>query len=177
MFFSAFSAQVDEVRLDPAAHMVVGRAGETDPAGLRDTLQPRGDIDAIAQNILAVDQNVAEIDADAIEDALCLGNARVALDHLLLNGDRAFDRSDHGRKLQQHAVTHRLDEPPAEVPHDRRRSLAMLAHRARRAGLVLAHEAGIADDVGGQDRGEFALRVPVARHFGGPALRRRHYAA
>src|SRR5271165_286319 len=32
----------------------------------------------------------------------------------------------------------------------------MLAHRARRARLVLAHEARVADDVGGEDRGEAA---------------------
>ena len=40
---------------------------------------------------------------------------------------------------------------PATIGVDR---LAPLAHRLRRASLVLAHEPRIANDVGGEDRGE-----------------------
>ncbi len=40
------------------------------------------------------------------------------------------------------------------------RRLAMLADRPRRPRLVLAHEARVADDVGGEDRG----KLPGFRH-------------
>ena len=89
---------------------------------------------------------------------LCLRHIGVALDHQLLDRDRAFDGGDNRGKLQQHAVARRLDDAPAVARDDRPRRLAMLAHRPRRARLVLAHEARVANDVGGEDRGEAAGR-------------------
>jgi hypothetical protein len=38
-------------------------------AGLADTFEPRRDVYAVAENFVALDQHVAKIDADAIEDA------------------------------------------------------------------------------------------------------------
>ena len=165
-------AEVDELSLDPATHMIVGGAGDAYAARLADGFEPRCDIDAVAQNILAVDQHVAEIDADAVEDASGLGNARVAFGHLLLHANRALDRRDDRRKFQQHAVAHRLDEPAAESANDRRRRLAMFPHRARRPRFVIAHQPRVADDVGGEDRGEAA---GLAHSSGIPALRRPSY--
>ena len=100
---------------------------------------------------------------------LLLWRVGVALGHHGLDRDRAFDRCDNRGKLQQHAIAHRLDEPAAERPYDRRRRLAPLADRPRRPRLVLAHEARVADDVGGEDRGEAA----GGGHSGTPALRMR----
>ena len=58
---------------------------------------------------------------------------------------------------------------PPKLRHDRPRRLAMLAHRPRRPRLVLAHQARVADDVDGEDRGEPA----GGGHCSGtPALRR-----
>ena len=99
-------------------------------------------------------RHVAEVDADAIDDTLRLGNVGVALDHQRLDRDRAFDGGDDGGKLQQQPIARRLDDPAPKSRHDRPRRLAMLAHRLRRARLVLAHQSGIADDVDGHDRGE-----------------------
>ena len=152
--------------------MIVGGSGDAYAARLADGFEPRRDIDAVAQNILAVDQHVAEIDADAVEDASGLGNARVAFGHLLLHANRALDRRDDRRKFQQHAVAHRLDEPAAESANDRRRRLAMFPHRARRPRFVIAHQPRVADDVGGEDRGEAA---GLAHSSGIPALRRPSY--
>src|SRR5262249_35021771 len=85
-----------------------------------------------------------------------LGQSRVALDHHLLDEDRAFDRRHDGREFKQDSVAGRLDDPPAKRTNDRGRGLAPLAHELRRPGLVLAHEARIADDVGGKDSCEAA---------------------
>jgi len=173
-------AEVDKVCIDPAAHLIVGGAGDANAPGFRNALQPRGEIDAVSENILAVDQHVAEVDADAVENAPRLGNVGVTLGHLLLNRDCALDRRDDGRKLQQQAVAHRLDEPPAESANDRPRRLAMLTHGPRRAGFVLAHEPGVAHHVGGEDRREAAggghcsgtpaLRMPSTNLAIGPAV-------
>ena len=96
------------------------------------------------------------------------GRPGVALDHELLDPDRAFDRGDHRRKLDQQPVASRLDDAPAPARHKRLRRFTMLTHRPRRPHLVLAHEARVADHVGGEDRGElagFGHRVPQDRAY------------
>ncbi len=46
---------------------------------------------------------------------LASGVVRVALDHQLLDRDRAFDGGDDGGKLQQQPVAHRLDDAAAPL--------------------------------------------------------------
>jgi len=70
--------------------------------------------DAVAENVVALDQDVAEIDADTADDALAFRDPGVALDHQFLDRDRAFDRGDHRGKLQQQPIARRLDDTPAE---------------------------------------------------------------
>ena len=162
-------AEIDKIRIDLAAHVVVSCARDRHAAGLANPLQSRRDIDAVAQNVVALDQNVAEIDADAINDALIFGSAGVALDHQPLNRDRAFDGGDDGGKLKQQAVARGLDDTSPELRHNRPRPLAMFAHHPRRPRLVLAHEARVAGNVGGENRGEAA----GGGHCSGtPALRK-----
>ena len=161
-------AEIDEIRIDLAAHVVIGRARDQNAARLANPLQPRRDVDAVAENVVALDQHVAEIDADAVDDALGFGRPGVALDHQLLDRNRAFDGGDDRRKLQQQAVARRLDDAPADACYDWARRLAMLPNAKRRPRLVLAHESRVADDVGGEDRGEAAGRGHCS---GTPALR------
>ena len=152
-----------EAGFGPAAHMLVRRAGDQDAARIADTLNARCDIDAFAENVVALDQHVAEMDADAIDDTLAIRRLGVPLDHQLLDRDRAFNRVDHGRKLKQQPIAHRLDDAPASARNEWPRRVAMLAHRTRRPRLILAHEARVADDVDRHDRGElagFGHRVP-----------------
>ena len=43
----------------------MGVVGDADPARLRDPFQPRGDVDAVAEDIVVVDDDVADMNADA----------------------------------------------------------------------------------------------------------------
>jgi hypothetical protein len=144
-------ADIDELGLDPSAHLIVRRTREAHAAGLADSLEPRRDVDALAQDILAIDQDIAEIDADPVEDALGLRQRSVALIHHLLDEDRAFDRRNDRREFQQHAVAHGLDQPAAQGLHNRRPGVAPFAHEFDRPSLILAHQARITDHVRGED--------------------------
>ena len=77
-----------------------GRAGDANAPRFRDALQWRRETDAVAKNVVAFDQHVAEIDADTVEDALPLPRP-VAVGEQLLDRDRALDRRDDGGKLEQ----------------------------------------------------------------------------
>src|SRR6201997_865901 len=54
----------------PVAHLVMNRIGDEHPAGIGQGLDPRGDVDAVAIEVVALDDHIAEIDADAQIDAL-----------------------------------------------------------------------------------------------------------
>ena len=51
--------------VEPVADLVAHRAGDADAARLGKHLEARRDIDAIAENVVLLDDHVAEIDADA----------------------------------------------------------------------------------------------------------------
>jgi hypothetical protein len=48
-----------------AAHLPVGIVGYADAAGLGDTFEPGGNVDAVAVNIAFFDDDVANMNADA----------------------------------------------------------------------------------------------------------------
>src|SRR4029077_4552004 len=67
-------AQILEDKGQPVAHVIMDRIGDEHPAGIGQSLDPRSNVDAIAIEVVALDDDVTEIDADAQFDAaLCLG--------------------------------------------------------------------------------------------------------
>ena len=88
MFFNSCSPRVLEHEVELVADIFAHRARHRDPAGLGDAFDPRRDIDPVAENVVALDDHVAEIDADAELDPPVLGNVGVAVAHLALDFDR-----------------------------------------------------------------------------------------
>ncbi len=80
---------------------------------LANLLQPRRDVDAVAEQVVALDHNVAEIDPDAEDEALFRRGSLLAFRHALLHRDREGDRIDDRAEFGDEAVAHRLDDPPA----------------------------------------------------------------
>ena len=82
IFLTADFAAILEANVDPIADAFVDDRGDADPAGLGERFQAGGDIDAIAVNVVAFDDDVAEIDADPQHDGRLRGALirRVALE-------------------------------------------------------------------------------------------------
>ena len=93
-------AGVLEVHVDLAAHLPVGIVRHADAAGLGDAFKPRGDIHAVAEDVVVLDDDVADMDADAQLDALVLRHRRVALDHTALNFHGAARGVDGAARTQ-----------------------------------------------------------------------------
>jgi hypothetical protein len=70
-----------------------------------------GNIDAVTEDIVSVDDNVTNINANAEDNALVLGNVNVAADHATLDCHRAPDRIDHAAKFDKCAIACSLDDP------------------------------------------------------------------
>ena len=66
-------AHIFEGYIDLATNLPVSIIGNADTAGLRDPFEARGNIDAVAKDIVVVDDNIADVNADAKLDAIVLG--------------------------------------------------------------------------------------------------------
>jgi hypothetical protein len=144
-----------------AAHLVGGRARDVDAAGLGQGLDAGGDIDAVAVYVVAIDDDVADIDADAEFDPMVGRCAGVALADLALDLYGAGHGIDGAGELDEGAVAHQFDHSPG-MPGDRRIDdvAAQRLQPAERAGLIEAHQARIADHIGRQNGREPALDAP-----------------
>jgi hypothetical protein len=72
MFFALLAHVVERVG-QLVADLIAHRARDADAAGLGQRFQPRGDIDAVAEDVAAFGDDVAEIDADAKLDPPLIG--------------------------------------------------------------------------------------------------------
>ena len=103
---------------------------------------------------LAVDDDVADVNADPVAQRVSLGRAVAALRHRRLDRDAALDGVYGGAELDQKPVASRFHDAAA-VLGDRRIDQASARDRLqtrKRGALALAHEPRVADDVGGHDR-------------------------
>ena len=144
--------------------LVVHVAGDADPARLGQGLEPRGDVDPVAEDIAGLVDDVADVDADAEADAFGLGDGRLPLGHAALDRDRAGDRVDGAGKLAEDAVAHQLDDTPAMLGDERLDELLTVGFQAVEGALLVAlHQARVADHVRREDGGEPAVD-PRRRH-------------
>ena len=151
-------AAIDKRPLHPVAHLPPSVLRDINPARLGDALDPRRDVDAVAHQIaVGLLDDVSEMNADAVLDALVRRDAGIALNHTVLNLDRAAQRIDHAAELDDQPIAGALDHP-AVVGGDRRvgEVAAQSAQACEHALLVRPGETAEADDVGGKDGGELA---------------------
>ena len=103
-------AQIDEICVDLASNLLVRGRRNANAARLSNTLKPRRNIDAIAEDVVGIDNDVANIDPDSVPE-LRVGCTCCALRHSPLNCNRASHGIDGTCELDQHAVAGRLDNP------------------------------------------------------------------
>ncbi len=104
-------------------------------------------------NVVAVDDHIAEVNPDAISDAL-FGRLRgfCGFD-LLLSLQRESNGLDDARKLDEGAVTHQLNDPPAMQFDGGKDDVSPVVLQAPdRAFFIVFDEPAVPDNVGGNDR-------------------------
>ena len=109
-------ADVLEPEVELVHGVVEGGARDADAAGFGKGLEPGRDVDAVAVEIVALDDDVAEIDADAELDAPSWRNVLVALGHAALDYGSAAQCVDDAGELDQRPVAHQLDDPAMAGP-------------------------------------------------------------
>ncbi len=138
--------------------------GQADAADLGELLDARGDVDAVAEDVAILENDVAEIDADAEFYAPVGGDVGIAPPHAVLDLDRRAHGVGDALKLDQHAVTRRLDDAAAVLVDHRIDQLdAMGAQPRERAAFVQLHEPAVADHVRGHDGSEAVFHASRSR--------------
>ena len=170
MFFRRHLAEIDERLLQPIAHVLIGCARQVDRARLANALQARGDVDAVAHQVaVALRYDVAEMDADAVLDALFRRQSSISLDHAVLHFNRAAHRVDHAAEFDDCAVAGSISRtrPRCTATVGSIRSLRRAPQARQRPVFISADKPAEAHHIGGEDRHEFPAFARGLRHFGG----------
>ena len=115
-------------------------ARDADTAGVGEALEARGDVDAVAVDLLAIHHHVAEVDPNAklhppVGWQICVLGRKRGPD---LN--RALDGIHYAGELGQYAIARRVHESPAVLLDQRIDLFAMRGQGAKGRLLVLPHK-------------------------------------
>ena len=131
-----------------------------DAAGIGKRLQTRRHIDAVPENVIAIENDIADIDADAEFDALVRCNPGVTLGHATLDVDRTTDGVDHAHEFHEHSIARRFDDSAAMFGDLRiNEFFTVRLELAQCAFLIGAHKPAIAGNVAGENRGQPAVHL------------------
>ena len=139
--------------------------------GLRQSLQTRCHIHAIAENITSIDDDVADIDAHAELDALLIWHPGIALGHPALDIKSAAHCVHYAAKLSQHSVPGVLDDPATVFGNLRINKSAQMGLKVDvRALFVRTSQSAVASHVCRQYGSKPALDAILARRSHGADL-------
>lgn len=107
-------------------------------------------VDAVAKNVVAVYDDLANIDTDSESDPM--GGVAVAFRHFLLHRHRAGHGINNAGELDQHAIARRLDDAAVIRRNRGIDDLAAVRFQGcERADLISAHQSRVARDIGCKD--------------------------
>jgi hypothetical protein len=151
-----------EAVIELALDLIERAARDQEAAGFGQRFQAGGDVDAVAQEVVAVDHDVAEVDADPEFDPVGTGPPGVDLRDLFLDLERRADRPDGARELRDRAVAGAAEHPALVLRDHFVDQGPAGAQRRQRRLFVARHQPAEADHVGRQDRGDPALDLRLS---------------
>ena len=161
-------AEVGDREIEFSPRLGQDGARDADAAGLGHRFEARRDVDPVAEDVVAVDDHVAEIDPDAPFDAR--GGRLGPIGHRRLPLGGATHRVDDAGELDEQPVAGGLDDAAVMLGNRRiDQPGAQCLHPRQRPFLVRALQLRVARDIGGKDRGELALDGPSFDHRFSPA--------
>ena len=136
MFFSDKAAQILERRLHSPGNGIADVARNQDAACWRFAFQPRRHVDAVAIEVVAVDDQVSQVQAHAEHERGVRWLVAVGLGHGLLELDGGAQRIDRAGELDQGTIAGQLDQPTSVLRQNRIKALSTVLRR--RANVPLS---------------------------------------
>src|SRR6516165_3935989 len=155
--FHPLLAEIDEGQGQLRSDVISDSTGNANPTRLRKSLQPSRDIDGIAEKVVALNDDVADVDSNAEPHLLTGRSIRILFGYGLLHSDGTL-HSIHGTgEIGDEAVARRGEDPTAMRGDQGIDDGPVSVEGAKRADLILPHEAAVAFHIGGEDRGELSF--------------------
>ena len=107
--------EILEIEIELVPDLLVDRFGNADASRVREGLEARGDVHAVAIDPVVLDDHVPEVDADPGLDAFLGAPPRVLRCLLLLDAAGAAHGVHHAVELTQDRVAGRVDHPTLEL--------------------------------------------------------------
>ena len=155
--------------LDPLVPLVLEPVGQliadlvpcyprdADPARLRKGFQPRRDIDSIAEEIVALNHDVAHVNADAEPHLLSGRYSRILFGDGFLHRDGALHRIHCAREVSDETISRRVENSATMRGDQAIGDSPVLGQGPKRRDLISPHHAAVALHISGKDRGELAF--------------------
>jgi hypothetical protein len=144
--------------------LVAYRARNANPAGLGERFEPGRDVNTVAKQILALDEDIANMRADAEAHWLTHCSGGVFFDDGSLNRDRTLDGVDRIGEVGDDTVPGAAEDALAMGGDQLVEDDATGGEPAQGADLVPPHQPAVACDIGRKDRRELADRLFFLAH-------------
>ena len=153
-FFKALFAKILEGDRQRPSCVLLNPRRYADATRLGKTFEACCDIHAVAEDVIGLDDYVAQIDANTECDLLVRDYAGTSLGDTLVDLDCTPNGLHDALEFCKKAVADCLYACPAVIGDGRHQKLAKQRSDARmRALFVRSHKAAVAGDVGDEDRG------------------------
>ena len=148
-------AQGDQrAQIEFLGYLLIDFLGDTDRVGFSQTLEPGGDVDAIAKYISLLLENITQMNADTDVNLFALLVRGVVCSQLGMNRLGALHGMDDRGELDQEGITNSFDNMAMMVTHSLLDEAVMDVKQPHRAGFVRTHLMAEADDISEHDRRE-----------------------
>jgi hypothetical protein len=137
--------------------MIPYRTRDANSTGLRKSLQPGRNVDGIAKEIVALDDDVADVDADAEPHLLGGRSARIFVGYGVLHRDGALHGIHGTGEISDEAIARRVEDPTAMRGDQAVDDDPVRGEGVKGADLISPHETAVAFDIGGEDRGKLSF--------------------
>src|SRR5215475_11062819 len=107
--FHGLLAHVVKLKSELVLYLVVHNARHHDAARIGKRFQPCGHVDAVAINVVTINYDIADIDADSKLDTFLGRNISIAFNHAALDIDGAAHGINDANELHQYAVSGSFD--------------------------------------------------------------------
>jgi hypothetical protein len=105
----------------------------------------------IAEEVVALHDDVADMDANAEPHCLAFGPAGIFLTDRLLDRNRALNGIDRAGEIGNDTIARGIEDPSAMRSDQPVHDLATVPQPRERADLVLTHQPAVAGDVSRED--------------------------